>query len=94
MMLARCPICELEEETGFHIMWDCPSARDVWGGSLKKFQQCMISGCSFGQVVDFLHKNCEEEELSLFVGFARRIWVRLNEFVHNGKFLHPNKLLQ
>jgi hypothetical protein len=75
-------------------MWDCPSARDVWGGSLKKFQQCMISGCSFGQVVDFLHKNCEEEELSLFVGFARRIWVRLNEFVHNGKFLHPSKLLQ
>jgi hypothetical protein len=45
-------------------------------------------------VVDFLCKNYEEEELSLFAGIARRIWVRRNELVHEGKFLHPNKLLQ
>jgi hypothetical protein len=24
-----CPICGVEEETCFHILWDCPSARDV-----------------------------------------------------------------
>jgi hypothetical protein len=37
-----CPICGLGEETCFHILWDCPSAKDVWGGSLKKFQKnCM-----------------------------------------------------
>lgn len=26
-----CPICGLEEETVSHILWDCGSAKDVWG---------------------------------------------------------------
>ena len=26
---AMCPICGCEDETSFHIIWDCPSARDA-----------------------------------------------------------------
>jgi hypothetical protein len=25
-----CPICGLEEETAVHILWECPTAQDVW----------------------------------------------------------------
>jgi hypothetical protein len=39
-----CPICGLEPETSFHILWDCPSARDVWGVSLRVFQKRVSHG--------------------------------------------------
>lgn len=29
-----CPICGLEVETVNHILWSCPSTRDVWGTSI------------------------------------------------------------
>jgi hypothetical protein len=42
-----CPICNLDEETCFHILWNCPSARDVWSGSLKKFHKNNSCGPTF-----------------------------------------------
>jgi hypothetical protein len=37
---------------------------------------------------------CDEEELHLFVGIARQVWLRRNEFVHGGLFTHPTVLVQ
>jgi hypothetical protein len=67
----------------------------VWGGSLKKFQKSSLGGPTFGGVVvEELFKMCDEEELRLFVGIAKRIWFRRNEVVHGGPFTHPNVLVQ
>jgi hypothetical protein len=33
------------------------------------------------------------EEIFQFVGIVRRIWLRRNEVVHEGSFLHPNTLV-
>lgn len=89
-----CPICGLHEETGFHILWDCSSARDVWRVSLKKFQKLIPDGPSFRQVTELLTQNCDAEELGLFAGIARRVWLRRNEVVRDGKFTHPSALVQ
>jgi hypothetical protein len=89
-----CPICNLAEETCFHILWDCPSARDVWSGSLKKFQKSSSIGPTFRHVAEEVFKTCDEMEISSFVGIARRIWFRRNEVIHGGCFLHPTVLLQ
>lgn len=35
------PICGLEAETPFHILWDCPSARDVWGAGRGCFKKAV-----------------------------------------------------
>jgi hypothetical protein len=37
---------------------------------------------------------CEEEELCRFASIARRIWIRRNEVVNDGPFMHPKILLQ
>jgi hypothetical protein len=34
-----CPLCEQEVETTFHILWQCISARDVWGFGSVIFQK-------------------------------------------------------
>jgi hypothetical protein len=89
-----CPICNLVEETCFHILWDCPSARDVWSGSLKKFQKSSSFGPTFRHVAEEMFQTCDEMEISLFTGTARRIWFRRNKVIHGGCFLHPTVLLQ
>jgi hypothetical protein len=78
----------------FHILWDCPSARDVRSGSLKKFQKSSSWGPTFRQAVIEVIQGCDDEAISLFVGIARRIWFRRNEVIHGGLFSHPNVLVQ
>ncbi|XP_059451001.1 uncharacterized protein LOC132181785 [Corylus avellana] len=45
----RCPICESKEESTFHILWQCQSAKDVWGVGNLKFQKSVFVGPSFIQ---------------------------------------------
>jgi len=28
----KCPCCEFEDETILHLLWECPAAREGWGG--------------------------------------------------------------
>ena len=91
---ALCPICALEEEASFHILWSCPSARDVWCGSIKKFHKSSPNGPTFRGVVEEMFRMCDEDELRLFVSLPRRVWFRRNEVVHGGPFTHPTVLVQ
>jgi hypothetical protein len=89
-----CPIFTLEEETCFHILWSCPSARDVWNGSIIRFHKSSLNGPSFRIVVEEMMRSCEENEFQLFVEIARQVWFRRNEVVHGGPFTHPTALVQ
>jgi hypothetical protein len=85
-MDSSCHLCGRESETAFHILWHCPSARDVWCVGNKRFQKCSFGGPDFMQVVEGLWCRCEEEEFCSFVGIARWIWLRWNDYVHGGFF--------
>lgn len=88
------PVCGLETETAFYILWDCPSARDVWGASEKLFQKCSFTGSDFIQVAEGILTRCGREALISFIILARKIWFRRNSVVHGGCFSHPNSLVQ
>jgi hypothetical protein len=47
-----CPVCGKEEETTVHILWNCPSAMDVWGVSCKKFQKSSLTGPRFIDIAE------------------------------------------
>jgi hypothetical protein len=89
-----CPICGLTEETAFHTLWQCPAAMDVWSLGSMKIQKCSFTGPSFRQVVIGIMQKCETEDVVLFVGLAKRIWMRRNDLVHGGLFASPQVLLQ
>jgi hypothetical protein len=38
--------------------------------------------------------HCNQEEIKLFVGIARRLWLRRNNLVHEGSLSHPISLVQ
>jgi hypothetical protein len=39
IMDSLCMFCGMEVESGFHILWQCPSAMDVWSGGCPKFRK-------------------------------------------------------
>ena len=89
-----CPLCEQEAKTTFHILWQCISARDVWGSGSAVFQKSCYSEPDFLQVAEDMISKCSTMEFQQFVGVARKLWLRRNAFIHDRSFLHLNTLLQ
>jgi hypothetical protein len=77
-----------------HILWDCPSASDVWSSGPITLQKCSSLGLNFFHIFETLLSRCEKEELELFVATTRRIWLHRNDMVHGGFYTHPTQLLR
>jgi ribonuclease HI len=88
-----CPICGVMVETEFHALWECPGAMDVWGVGPIKFQKSSYAGPSFLEMVEELFRKSFQEEMAIFVGIARRIWMRRNDVVYGGNFTHPTTIV-
>lgn len=88
-----CPICKNEAETVYHILWDCPSARDVWGASHWFLQKFSHDGPNLLQVAEEILRKYGQDLLSTFIRTARKIWLRRNSAVHGDEFAHPNRII-
>jgi hypothetical protein len=76
-------------EMNFHILWQCPTALDVWSMCPIKFQKTSIVGSCFLEVVEELFQKCSLEEMRLFIGLARKLLMRRNDILHGGSFVPP-----
>jgi hypothetical protein len=63
-MDSSCPICEKEDETVFHVLWQCPAATDVWSASCTKFQKSCFEGPNFLQVAEGMLSICDKTEFA------------------------------
>jgi hypothetical protein len=86
----NCPVCGLEAETVYHVLWGCPTTRDVWGASDRCFQESTLQGPKFIDVSKGIYTNHGKEALTIFIATAKQIWFIINELVHGGMFTHPN----
>lgn len=87
---AKCPCCEVEDETLIHALWTCPAAQDIWGSKMSHFQKCYASGVSFKEVFEDGIQRYSKEILELLVVVARGIWFRRNKLVFERAFSHPD----
>jgi hypothetical protein len=91
-----CLFCNKDRETVKHILWDCPSAKDIWGacGCGRKIQKNTDEDTMFVEVIKNMIDQCIKEEVELHAEIARRIWFRGKTLVHGWDFSHPNVLIQ
>jgi hypothetical protein len=54
---------------------------------IVKFSKSDFIGPGFLQVVEGLFSKCDQEEMALFAGLARHIWLRRNAFCMVEAFL-------
>jgi ribonuclease HI len=92
--VSLCPICEAADEIVVHALWQCPAATDVWCVGDKKLQKMSLASLDFTQIVTIVFEKCSTEESQLFVGIARKIWMRRNDVIHGNSFAHPTTLVQ
>ncbi|KAG6629566.1 hypothetical protein CIPAW_14G093100 [Carya illinoinensis] len=90
---SACPICSQPSETIEHVLWECPSARDVWSLSSRKFQKASIGSFSFVEKLEGLVESKETEELQTFAITAWNIWKRRNEVIFQGHLTHPSAVV-
>ncbi|XP_059441844.1 uncharacterized protein LOC132174168 [Corylus avellana] len=68
---------------------------DVWSVGGKKFQKKSSTGAvNFLQLVEEIFNQCGADEILQFSGTVRRVWLRRNEAVFEGTFVHPSILVQ
>jgi hypothetical protein len=89
-----CLFCGAAAETGFHVLWDCPSAKDVWSMACGVLQKSSYLALIFYKLWKGFSANVGRRTALLFVGIARRIWMRRNEVLHGGSFTHPSVIIQ
>ncbi|KAF5465338.1 hypothetical protein F2P56_015356 [Juglans regia] len=88
----KCPICELEEETVAHALWECESARDVWSQCTKSIQKRHFSHMDFLEIFEAMAEGMTFECMQEFVMVAKQVWWRRNDFIFNQRFRHPNQV--
>ena len=57
-----CLLCEQEAETTFHILWQCISAKDIWGSGSIVFQKSCYNELDFLQVAEDMISKCSTME--------------------------------
>jgi ribonuclease HI len=64
-----------------------------WRGFFFFFQKSWFDGSELLQVVEDMFQKCDQAKFAKFVRIMRRIWLRRNELIHDGVFLHPNRIV-
>jgi ribonuclease HI/exonuclease III len=89
-----CLFCQREPESAGHVLWECPSSRDVWAVCGRRIQKSTITGMPFKEIMEWMMGRCNKQELELFAVIAKRIWARRNQVLHGGEFINPNRISQ
>jgi ribonuclease HI len=89
-----CPICGLETETTAHILWSCPSAKDVWLECNPRIHKCTSDEMDFIYIMATLLEKLNEDQMQLVVTIARQIWFRRNSIVFGGEMVAPSVVVQ
>jgi hypothetical protein len=82
-----CFFCQREPESAGHALWECPSSRDVWAVCGRRIQKSAVTGMTFKEIMEWLMRRCNRQELELRVVIAKRIWARRNQVLHGGEFI-------
>ena len=89
-----CPICGLVAESIDHILWSCPSTKDVWTECPSKISKCMSDETSFIHIITQLVARVDEDEMQLLATIARLIWLGRNFIVLMGEMIGPATIVQ
>ncbi|KAG6632093.1 hypothetical protein I3843_13G119000 [Carya illinoinensis] len=89
-----CPVCNVENETLLHGLWECPAVRDVWG---ERDSPVSKWGNIFDNFADLWADLCcrlEVRNHDLVAVVCYRIWQRMNNLIFRNNFYGLKALIR
>jgi hypothetical protein len=87
-----CPICLLEPETSYHILWGCPSAVAVWQECSRRIQKLVVEEMEGIDYLQFYWNKLDGAVLLEALMVTRAIWLRRNKFIFQDCFDPPSSV--
>uniref|UniRef100_A0A7N2LID0 Reverse transcriptase zinc-binding domain-containing protein n=1 Tax=Quercus lobata TaxID=97700 RepID=A0A7N2LID0_QUELO len=63
---STCTICQQQEETVAHVLWECPLARNVWGMVKGQLQKCNSETPNFYILAQQMEEKLPKKDLELW----------------------------
>ena len=89
-----CQLCQRENETVLHVLWECSVAKDVWAGCSRELQKHVSGQNDLAFLFEELRQKLSVEVFELFVVQLWLIWSQRNAIIHGGVMQDPTKLGQ
>lgn len=88
-----CPICNHEEESLTHAMWECLEANDVWGEQESLLRKWATNTSSFKDSwAIIMHSQHTVNQAFCAIIFCN-LWLRQNAFICQHKFICPKQVI-
>ena len=68
-----CPLYGLATETLVHMLWSCPSAKDVWMECNSRIHKCTSNEMDFIYILAKLMERLDADQMQLVATVARQI---------------------
>ena len=88
-----CTICQQQDETVAHVLWECPLARNVWAGVRGKLQKCNSEAPNFYTLARQMEEKLPKKDLEVWAMVSWSIWNARNRFHFEEKQSMPCDIL-
>ncbi|KAF5450665.1 hypothetical protein F2P56_030995 [Juglans regia] len=86
-------MCEIEDETLMHVLWECHSANDIWGSEKNCVQKWGKYETDFLLLWEKCITSLDKSQLEELAMTLRKVWLRRNRMVFENRMECPMSLL-
>lgn len=89
-----CTMCYQQRETGVHILWECPLARNIWALVKGKTQKSLAIASNFFMLTRTMIQRLTWDELEQWGMITWAIWNARNKHCFEDIQTHPEVILR
>ncbi|KAF5454786.1 hypothetical protein F2P56_024425 [Juglans regia] len=82
-------MCNAEEETLIHVLWECPAANDLWGDDASYVKKWTRSEVDFLELWEQLRCRLNKNQLEEVAVMLRKVWLKRNEWIFEKRWDCP-----
>ncbi|XP_042962692.1 uncharacterized protein LOC122296963 [Carya illinoinensis] len=85
----RCPLCDAEEETIMHALWECPAANNLWGNDESCVKKWARTEWNFMSLWEKFMDRLTKDQMEEMAVLLRKVWLRRNDWVFERRMACP-----
>lgn len=88
----QCEFCKQQPESVYHMLWECPFARNTWAVVKGRLQKCPNAVADFFDLLRLLQSRLDCSDLEVWAITAWALWNARNKFYFENMQLQPKAI--